>query len=146
MWAQASSTALPFGTLVGLLALWLLIQVPLVYAGSWYGYERSKPWSHPTRTSSIPRPIPPQPWYSGSLRGIILAGFAPFAVLFVELVFLFRNMLQDKGGYYYVFGYLSIVGLLTLLSIAEMAIITTYTLLCAEVWFSTPLSAEFPRI
>ncbi|EGE07051.1 transmembrane 9 superfamily protein member 4 [Trichophyton equinum CBS 127.97] len=132
VWAQASSTALPFGTLVGLLALWLLIQVPLVYAGSWYGYEISKPWSHPTRTSSIPRQIPPQPWYSGSLRGIILAGFAPFAVLFVELVFLFRNMLQDKGGYYYIFGYLSIVGLLTLLSIAEMAIITTYTLLCAE--------------
>ncbi|EFQ97289.1 transmembrane 9 superfamily protein member 4 [Nannizzia gypsea CBS 118893] len=132
VWAQASSTALPFGTLVGLLALWLLIQVPLVYAGSWYGYERSKPWSHPTRTSAIPRQIPAQPWYSGSLGGILLSGFAPFAVLFVELVFLFRNMLQDKGGYYYVFGYLSIVGLLTLLSIAEVAIITTYTLLCAE--------------
>ncbi|KAM5437942.1 hypothetical protein McanMca71_002164 [Microsporum canis] len=132
VWAQASSTALPFGTLISLLALWLLIQVPLVYVGSWYGYERTKPWNHPTRTNVIPRQIPLQPWYSGSLRGILLTGFAPFATLFVELVFLFRNLLQDKAGYYYVFGYLTIVGLLSLISIAEMAIITTYTLLCAE--------------
>ncbi|KAF3490619.1 transmembrane 9 superfamily protein member 4 [Arthroderma uncinatum] len=132
VWAQASSTALPFGTLVGLLTLWLLIQVPLVYAGSWYGYERAKPWSHPTRTNAIPRQVPVQPWYSGTVRGILLAGLVPFAVLFVELVFLFRNLLQDKAGYYYVFGYLSIVCALSLASIAEMAIITTYGQLCAE--------------
>ncbi|KAK2855578.1 hypothetical protein FQN49_005053 [Arthroderma sp. PD_2] len=145
VWAQASSTALPFGTLVGLLALWLLIQVPLVYAGSWYGFERTKPWSHPTRTSAIPRQVPVQPWYSGTARGILLAGLVPFVVLFVELIFLFRNLLQDKGGYYYVFGYLSIACGLSLLSIAEMAIITTYALLCAEVCYAPVPSATLTR-
>ena len=47
-WAQASSTAIPFFTLIGLACLWLLIQLPLVYVGSYYGFYRSSTWEHPT--------------------------------------------------------------------------------------------------
>jgi transmembrane 9 superfamily protein 2/4 len=133
VWAQASSTAIPFGTLVSLAALWLLIQVPLVYAGSWVGYVKVKPWNHPTRTSVIPRQIPPQPWYMKTVRGTLLTGLVPFAVLFVELLFVFRNLLQDKSGYYYVFGYFSVVCTILIVTISEVAIIVTYSQLCAEV-------------
>ncbi|KAA8649701.1 hypothetical protein EYZ11_003332 [Aspergillus tanneri] len=132
VWAQASSTAIPFGTLIGLLALWLLIQVPLVYIGSWFGYMRATAWEHPTKTTSIPRQIPPQPWYLHSIHGTVLTGLAPFAVLFIELLFVFKNLWQDKSGYYYVFGFLSTVSSILIVTVSEVTIIATYSQLCAE--------------
>lgn len=132
VWAQASSTAIPFGTLVALVALWLLIQVPLVYVGSWIGFVRTTPWDHPTKTNSIPRQMPPQPWYLRSLHGVLLTGLVPFAVLFIELLFVFKNLWQDKTGYYYVFGFLSAVSAILIVTVSEVTIITTYSQLCAE--------------
>lgn len=132
VWAQASSTALPFSTLVSLLALWLLIQVPLVYIGSWLGYVRATAWEHPTKTSSVPRQIPAQPWYLRRVPGALLAGLVPFAVLFIELLFVFQNLWQNKSGYYYVFGFLSAVSAIVLVTVSEVTIIATYNQLCAE--------------
>ena len=133
VWAQASSTAIPFGTLVGLAALWLLIQLPLVYAGSWYGYIRVEAWGHPTKTHSIARQVPAQPWYTRSACGVLLAGLVPFAVLFIELMFVFKSLWQDKSGYYYVFGFLSVVSTILVITVSEVTIIATYIQLCSEV-------------
>lgn len=132
VWAQASSTALPFGTLVGLAALWLLIQVPLVYAGSWLGYHHSQPWEHPTKTNSIPRQVPEQAWYTKNTYTVLLAGLVPFAVIFIELLFVFRSLWQDKSGYYYAFGFLSVVSLVLMITVAEVTIVAIYVQLCAE--------------
>lgn len=133
VWAQASSTAIPFGTLIGLLAIWLLIQVPLVYIGSWFGYVRANPWEHPLKTNAIPRQIPPQPWYLRSPAGPLLTGLIPFAVLFIELLFVFRNLWQDKSGYYYFFGFLSAVSAVLMITVVEVTVIATYNQLCSEV-------------
>lgn len=135
MWAQASSTAIPFGTLVGLAALWLLIQVPLVYAGSWYGFYKADAWEHPTKTNTIARQIPPQSWYLKNYHGILIAGLIPFAVLFIELLFVFKSLWQDKSGYYYVFGFLSVVSVILVITVSEVTIIATYIQLCSEVSF-----------
>ncbi|KAJ5087321.1 Sodium:alanine symporter [Penicillium angulare] len=132
VWAQASSTAIPFSTLIGLLLLWLLIQVPLVYLGSWAGYVRAKPWEHPLKTNAIARQIPPQPWYLISPAGPILTGLVPFAVLFIELLFVFKNLWQDKSGYYYVFGFLSVVSAVLIVTVIEVTVIATYSQLCSE--------------
>jgi transmembrane 9 superfamily protein 2/4 len=137
VWAQASSTAIPFSTLIGLLALWLLIQVPLVYIGSWAGFVRATAWEHPLKTNAIARQIPLQPWYLRSPAGPLLTGLIPFAVLFIELLFLFKNLWQDKSGYYYVFGFLSVVSTVLLVTVVEVTIIATYSQLCSEV---SPLS------
>ncbi|KAL8731965.1 MAG: hypothetical protein Q9166_003097 [cf. Caloplaca sp. 2 TL-2023] len=132
VWAQASSTALPFGTLVGLIALMLLIQLPLVYVGSWYGFHQSQPYEHPTKTNSIARPIPEQAWYTQNVYAALIAGFIPFAVVFIELLFVFRSLWQDKSGYYYVFGFLSIVSLVGILTVVEVTIVAIYIMLCQE--------------
>ncbi|KAI9803562.1 MAG: hypothetical protein M1825_001905 [Sarcosagium campestre] len=132
VWAQASSTALPFGTLVGLAALWLFIQLPLVYAGSWLGYMRTGPWEHPTKTNVIPRQIPNQSWYIKSTQGILLAGLLPFAVIFIELMFVFKSLWQDKSSFFYVFGFLAIVSTILILTVIEVTIVTTYIQLCSE--------------
>ena len=136
VWAQASSTAIPFGTLIGLLALWLMIQVPLVYIGSWVGYVRAAPWEHPLKTNAIARQVPPQPWYLRTPLGPVVTGLIPFAVLFIELLFLFKNLWQDKSGYYYVFGFLSVVSTVLIVTVVEVTVIATYSQLCSEVRLS----------
>lgn len=132
VWAQASSTALPFTTLVGLVALWLLIQLPLVYVGSWAAEQYSEPYDHPTKTNSTPRQIPQQPWYTTPAYSVLLAGLIPFAVIFIELLFVFRSIWQDKSGYYYVFGFLSVVSSVNIVTVMEVTIVATYVQLCAE--------------
>jgi transmembrane 9 superfamily protein 2/4 len=132
VWAQASSTAIPFGTLVGIIMLWLCIQLPLVYAGSWFGYVRTGAWEHPTKTTTLPRQVPIRAWYIRSPQSILLAGLIPFAVIFIELLFVFQSLWQDKSGYYYVFGFLSVVSVILILTIAEVTIVTIYIKLCSE--------------
>lgn len=134
VWAQASSTAIPFGTLVGLLALWLLIQLPLVYIGAYIGFRRVGPWSHPQKTNIIARQIPAGPANSRSRTfwSIVLAGVLPFAVMFIELLFVFKNLWQDKTGYYYVFGFMALISFLLLITIIEVTMVAIYMRLCTE--------------
>lgn len=112
--------------------LWLCIQLPLVYVGSWGGYVHSPPWEHPTKTTAIPRQVPQQAWYIRSIQSVLLAGLIPFAVIFIELLFVFQSLWQDKSGYYYVFGFLSVVSIILILTIAEVTIVTIYISLCNE--------------
>lgn len=133
VWAQASSTAIPLSTLFGLVALWLLIQLPLVYAGSYYGFNKAGAYSHPIRATTVPRQIPQQAWYSRSLQAILVAGLVQFAVIFIELLFVFRSLWQDKSGYYYVFGFLAVVSTILILAVMETTVIAVYIQLCQEV-------------
>jgi len=132
VWAQASSTAIPFGTLVAIVLLWLCIQLPLVYIGSWYGYVNTGAWEHPTKTTTIPRQVPELAWYIRYPASVLLAGLIPFAVIFIELLFVFQSLWLDKSGYYYVFGFLSVVSIILILTIAEVTIVTIYIALCSE--------------
>jgi hypothetical protein len=59
-------------------------------------------------------------------------------VIFIELLFVFRSLWQDKSGYYYVFGFLSCVSLVLIVTVIEVTIVTTYVQLCAEVSSSPP--------
>ncbi|KFH43382.1 Transmembrane 9 superfamily member-like protein [Hapsidospora chrysogenum ATCC 11550] len=132
VWAQASSTAIPFGTLLTILILWLCVQVPLVYAGSYYGFVKAPTWEHPTKTGAIPRQVPQQAWYGKPLQSILLAGLIPFAVIFIELLYVFQSLWQDKSGYYYVFGFLAMVSVILMVTIAEVTVVTVYIQLCSE--------------
>jgi predicted Kef-type K+ transport protein len=40
LWAEGSSAAIPFSTLIALLALWFGISVPLTFVGAYFGYKR----------------------------------------------------------------------------------------------------------
>lgn len=133
VWANASSTAIPLGSLIALVFLWLVVQLPLVYVGSWYGYNRSGAYSNPIKANAVPRQIPYQPWYARPLQAALVAGLIPFAVIFIELLFLFRSLWQDKSGYYYVFGFLAVVSTILILAVMETTVIGVYIQLCSEV-------------
>ncbi|KAJ4358116.1 uncharacterized protein N0V89_002695 [Didymosphaeria variabile] len=131
VWIQASSTALPLTTLIALVALWLFIQLPLVYIGGWYGYTQVGAYAQPIKANVIPRKVPQQ-GYTRSVQAILLAGFIPFMVVFIELMFVFKSLWLDKSGYYYMFGFLSVVGVILGVTVVEVAVVATYVQLCVE--------------
>ena len=132
VWMQASSTALPFGTLIALVMLWLFVQFPLVYVGSWFAFERMGAYAHPIRANAIARQIPDQRWYFKSSQRLLLAGFVPFMVMFVELTFVVRSLWVDKTTYFYAFGFAGVVSTILAIAIVEVTIVATYFLLCSE--------------
>jgi transmembrane 9 superfamily protein 2/4 len=63
LWYYGSSAAIPFFTLVALLALWFGVSVPLTFVGAYFGFRRP-PIEQPVRTNQIPRQIPDQSVYT----------------------------------------------------------------------------------
>jgi transmembrane 9 superfamily member 2/4 len=133
VWAQASSNAIPFGTLLALLVLWLLVQLPLVYVGAWFGTHRHGAWDHPVRPTIIARQIPSQPWYLKKPQVLIFSGLVPFLIILIELMYVFKSLWLDKSGFYYMFGFLAFVAFVLMIAVVEVSIVVVYVQLCAEV-------------
>ncbi|KAK9485947.1 hypothetical protein V1527DRAFT_465351 [Lipomyces starkeyi] len=130
-WSQSSSSAIPFGTLLVLISMWLFILVPLVVVGGWLGFMRPAIES-PTRIKQIPRQIPPTPWYMKLKFAIFIGGLIPFAAILIELLFILKSVWQDKTGYYYMYGFLGLTFCILMVTVVEISIVTTYFQLCAE--------------
>ena len=129
IWGEKSSGAVPFTTLLALLAMWFGISVPLVFLGAYFGYSREAV-SYPTKTNLIPRSIPERPWYMTPLFSILVGGVLPFGAVFIELFFILSSIWLHQ--YYYVFGFLLVVLLILLVTCAEITIVMCYFQLCAE--------------
>lgn len=41
LWGEGSSAAMPFGTLVAILALWFCVSVPLTFVGAYFGFKKT---------------------------------------------------------------------------------------------------------
>ncbi|KAF2730731.1 hypothetical protein EJ04DRAFT_500011 [Polyplosphaeria fusca] len=132
VWVQASSTAIPFSTLLALLALWLFIQLPLVYVGGRHGFVRAGAYAQPIKANAVPRAIPRQSWGQRTGQAVLLSGGIPFVVMFIELMFVLKNLWMDKSGFYYVFGFLGVVVGILVVTVVEVSIVATYVLLCSE--------------
>lgn len=53
LWGEGSSAAMPFGTLVAILALWFCISVPLTFIGAYFGFKKAVSKYQPTYFTSI---------------------------------------------------------------------------------------------
>ncbi|KAK0533963.1 Transmembrane 9 superfamily member 2 [Tilletia horrida] len=126
---SASSGAVPFGTLLALVALWFLINVPLTLLGSYLGMRKGG-FTQPTRVNQIPRQIPPTVWYLRPLPSALLGGILPFLAAFVELFFLLNSLFGTKV--YYAFGFCALTFGATALTVATITILLCYSHLCAE--------------
>ena len=129
IWGQKSSGAVPFGTLFALLFLWFGISVPLVFVGSYFGFKAPAA-EDPVRTKMIPRLIPEQAWYMHPAFSILIGGVLPFGAVFIELFFILTSIWLHQ--FFYAFGFIMIVGMILVLTCAEIAIVLCYFQLCAE--------------
>jgi len=129
MWIEGSSTAVPFGTFVGLLLMWLGVSAPLVLLGSYWGFK-APAISLPVRINQIARHIPEQSFYASTIFSAILGGVLPFGAVCIELFFIMSALWLHQ--IYYVFGFLSVVFLILVVTCAEIAIVMCYFQLCGE--------------
>ncbi|KAI4094431.1 MAG: hypothetical protein LQ344_002180 [Seirophora lacunosa] len=129
LWAKHSSGAVPFTTMLVILAIWFVISVPLSFAGSWVGF-RHAPITPPVRVNQIPRQIPPSTTYLRPLPSMLLVGILPFGAIFVELFFIMNN--TWFGTVYYMFGFLFLTYTIMIITCAAVSILLVYFLLCSE--------------
>ena len=66
-----------------------------------------------------------------SMISVFIGGILPFGTVSIELYFIMTSIWFGTT-YYYVFGFLLVVGLLLFVTLAEMSITLTYFQLCAE--------------
>ena len=130
VWAEGSTKAVPFGTMLVVLLLWACISLPLVFFGAYVGYRKDAIKPPVNTTSNIARPIPEQPWYLSNVFTVIIAGILPFGAVFVELWFILSSLWLNQ--YYYVFGFLLLVWVILIITVAEVTMMVVYFQLCAE--------------
>lgn len=143
LWYKGSSAAIPFTTLLALLALWFLVSVPLTFVGSFFGY-RKRCLENPVRTNQIPRQIPEQSVYTQPLPGIIMGGVLPFGCIFIQLFFILNSIWSSQT--YYMFGFLFLVFLILVVTCSETTVLLCYFHLCAEDyhwWWRSFLTSGF---
>uniref|UniRef100_A0A1I8EFH8 Transmembrane 9 superfamily member n=1 Tax=Wuchereria bancrofti TaxID=6293 RepID=A0A1I8EFH8_WUCBA len=132
LWAKGSSAAVPFGTLVVLLVLWLFVSIPLTFIGSYFGFKK-RPIEHPVRTNQIPRQVPDQSLYTKPIAGMFMGGILPFGA----------------HQTYYMFGFLFLVFLILFITCSEATVLLCYFHLCAEDyhwWWRSFLTSGFTAV
>lgn len=123
------SGAVPFGTMLAVVAIWLLISVPLSAAGSFLGSRRAD-FTYPVKTKQIPRQVPPQPAYLGSFVSTLSTGILPFAAIFIELSYIYNCLWIH--GFYYMYGFLFLGFILMVLTTFTVTMVQSYLLLRSE--------------
>lgn len=131
VWAEGSSNAVPFGTMVAVAALWLGIAVPLTFAGAWAGYKREKV-ELPVRTKTIPRQIPTQRWYMRTSFLCAAGGLLPLLVLASMLIPIYHSLWNAR--FFYLFGFVLLTGVLAMIAAAEITIAVVYFTVTFEDW------------
>ncbi len=129
IWGEKSSGAVPFLTLLALIALWFGVSVPLVFVGSYFAFK--KPVEEPpVSVNQIPRQIPEQVWYLSPVFSVLMGGVLPFGAVFIELFFILTAVWGHQ--FYYIFTFLFIVFFILIITCAEISIILVYFALCSE--------------
>jgi len=143
LWYYGSSAAIPFFTLVALLALWFGVSVPLTFVGAYFGF-RKPAIEQPVRTNQIPRQIPDQSVYTQPIPGIIMGGVLPFGCIFIQLFFVLNSIWSSQ--IYYMYGFLFLVFIILMITCSETTILLCYFHLCAEDyhwWWRSFLTSGF---
>uniref|UniRef100_A0A1I8J664 Transmembrane 9 superfamily member n=1 Tax=Macrostomum lignano TaxID=282301 RepID=A0A1I8J664_9PLAT len=127
LWAKGSSAAVPFATIVGLLALWLCVSA--VLCRGYFGYKKSV-IELPVRVNQIPRQVPRQSLFLRTAPSILAGGILPFGCIFIQLHLIFNSIWGTEV--FYMFGFLFLAFLILLITCSETAVLLCYFQLCAE--------------
>jgi transmembrane 9 superfamily protein 2/4 len=127
--AKEAANAVSFATLIGLVAMWFFVSLPLVFMGAKVGYTSDAiPPAKPIH--DIPRQIPDQQWYMHPVVLTLAAGAVSFGSVFIEMYFVLSSLWLNK--IYYVFGFFALILLILCIACAEVALVLVYFHLCSE--------------
>ena len=129
-WAYGSTAALPFGTIVIISLLWLVVSAPLTVAGAALGRRGPGELDAPCRTSKHVRDIPELPWHREALPQVLAAGLLPFSAIYIELHYIFASVWGHKV--YTIYAVLFVIFCVLLVVTAFVTIALTYFQLSAE--------------
>lgn len=128
--SHGSTAALPIGTIFVVIAVYALITFPLTVVGAIVGKNSTTDFEAPCRTSKVPRPIPPSPWYRQSFLQYFMAGFLPFSSIYIEIHYIFASVWGHRV--YTLFGVLFLAFILLLLVTSFITVALTYFQLAME--------------
>lgn len=140
VWAKESSNALPFGTIVALLLLFGLVELPLGILGGAMGNKvKISPKSFLSVSYIGSKPPQKYPRRKFSAARAILSrvafGLIPFGIVYVDLLFIFNSVWLEKTTFFYMYGFLLATAVLLLVVVAESAVVVTYVSLA---WYLDP--------
>ncbi|XP_043314741.1 transmembrane 9 superfamily member 2-like [Cervus elaphus] len=145
LWIEGSSSAISFGTLIGILALWFGISVPLTFLGAYVGSFQK--FDYPVSTNLIPRQIPHQAFIRRPFFSVIIGGVLPFGCIFIQLFFILNSIWSHQM--YIMFGFLFLVFIILLITCSEATILLCYFHLCSEDyhwWWRAFLTSSFTAV
>jgi len=128
--AYNATSAVPFGTIMIIVAILSLVGFPLNIIGGIAGKRSSGNFEAPCRTKSFPREIPAIPWYRSLPMQMVMAGFLPFSAIYIELFYIFSSVWGHSS--YQLFGILFIVAIILLIVTACITVALTYFQLSME--------------
>lgn len=142
VWAKQSSYALPLGTIVVLILLFLAIEIPLGIMGGILGNKRKaaadsvlnsgsgsiekKPFSLKQKTTDYIRILTTRSWIHNPILSTAIFGLIPFSIVYVELAFVFNSIWFEKTTFYYMYGFLFVTVILLVAIVIESTIIAVY--------------------
>jgi hypothetical protein len=127
---NTSTAALPVGTILVMLALFVLVTFPLSVIGAIAGRNTASDFEQPCRTTKVPREIPPAPWYRQWMAQMFMAGFLPFSAIYIELHYIFASVWGHK--IYTLFGILFLAYVMLIIVTSFICIALTYFQLAME--------------
>lgn len=89
-----STSALPFGAIFTILAMYFLLSLPLTIFGGIFAKNRTPAkFDAPTRTTKVAREIPTEiPWYRGRVMQLLVSSLLPFSAIYIELNYIYASM------------------------------------------------------
>ncbi|EDV25778.1 uncharacterized protein TRIADDRAFT_24110 [Trichoplax adhaerens] len=129
VWAGQSSAAIPFGTFVAVMALWIGISMPMTFIGAFLGFKK-KPIQNPVETNRIPRKIPPTKFIMKLWPGVLMGGLLPFSSFFIPFYFILSSIWMHQ--IFYASGFLFPMFCVFILTTAESTICLCYAHLSVE--------------
>lgn len=130
-----ASRAIPFLTMLAVVAICFFIILPLTLVGTILGRNLAGQADHPCRINAVPRPIPEKKWYMEPYVIALMGGVLPFGSIFIEMYFIFTSFWAYK--IYYVYGFMLLVYIILAVVTVCVTIVCTYFLLVSG-WGRAP--------
>ncbi|KAI8524337.1 hypothetical protein RHMOL_Rhmol13G0142700 [Rhododendron molle] len=93
--SYGAMAALPFGTIVVIFLVLVVVNIPLLAIGGVIGHRLRSKFQAPSATKRFPRGIPLSAWYSKTPGQMFVGGLLPFSAIVLEL----HNLYASMWGY-----------------------------------------------